>query len=192
MERRLKELFYTRFLNNFSRVHYDDPLRHFGHDSHCVSDQENGHAKSGFHFPEKIENLSLDSHIECRRRFVCDEQFWVAGQRHCDHHALSHSTRELVWVVAGTRLRFGDMNEPEHFNGFVECLPNANPLMQPDSLGYLFADSVDRVKGGHWFLEHHADLLTAYSTHSCRVERNQITSEPDDLALSYLSRWHGD
>src|SRR5260370_6303579 len=97
-----------------------------------------------------------------------------------------------MWVIAGARLRFGDVHQPEHFYGLIKCFPNANPLMQSDPLGYLFADGVDGVKGGHWFLKHHADLLAAYSAHFYLAERNQITSEPQYLAMSYLPRRHGD
>src|SRR6516225_10770109 len=46
----------------------------------------------------QFEDLGLDSDIERCGRFVCDENFRMAYQRHRDHDALTHSTGELMRI----------------------------------------------------------------------------------------------
>ena len=53
-----------------------------------------------FQLSEQIEDLGLNGHVKCGRRLVRNEQGWVAGQSHGDHHALLHTAAELVRVIA--------------------------------------------------------------------------------------------
>ena len=50
-----------------------------------------------------LEDLGLDRDVECRGRLVGDQHLGVVGDRHRDHHALAHATRELVRVLRRPR-----------------------------------------------------------------------------------------
>ena len=45
---------------------------------------------------EQRENLRLYGHIERGSRFVGDEQVWLVGQGHGNHHPLALTARKLV------------------------------------------------------------------------------------------------
>ena len=47
----------------------------------------------------QLEDLRLRRHVERGRRLVCDEELRAARERHRDHDALPHATRELVRVA---------------------------------------------------------------------------------------------
>ncbi len=66
---------------------------------------------------QQLEDLRLDGHVERGGRLVGDEQRRAAGERHRDHHPLSHATRELVRILGGALLRGGDAHLPEQFDG---------------------------------------------------------------------------
>ena len=72
---------------------------------------------------DHLHDLSLDRHVERRRRLVGDEHRRRVGDRHGDHPALPHASRELVRVLAVALLGIGDADEREQVDdpplGFV-------------------------------------------------------------------------
>jgi hypothetical protein len=64
-----------------------------------VRDQQDRHVQAALQRVEQFQDLSLDGHVERRRRLVRDQQRRIARERHGDHHALTHPTGQLVRVV---------------------------------------------------------------------------------------------
>ena len=65
-----------------------------------------------------------------------------------------------ILIIA--HLRIGNTDDVKHPYGFLLGFRLVEPLMQLDSLLYLQADLLERVKAGHRVLHNHSDLFAAY------------------------------
>ena len=128
--------------------------------THRVGVMERGVA-FGNERAQQVEDLRLDRHVERGRRLVRDQQLRLAGQRHRDHHALPHSTGELVRVVTRAPLRFRDADLLEQLDDAPFRLLPVEIEMRIDRLANLPPDGEHRVQRRHRVLEDHRDLLTA-------------------------------
>ena len=54
-------------------------------------DHENGRAGFLLELQHEFQDLRLDRHVECRRRFIGDQHLRVAGERDRDHHPVGAS-----------------------------------------------------------------------------------------------------
>ena len=61
-----------------------------------MGDQQVTHAQGLLQFPEQVQNLRLNGHIQGRGGFVANDQGGLDGQGTRDGNALSLSTRELM------------------------------------------------------------------------------------------------
>ena len=59
--------------------------------SHVVGNQDDPHPKLALDLVEQGQDLGLDRDVERRRGLVGDQQLWVAGEGHRDHHALAQT-----------------------------------------------------------------------------------------------------
>ena len=95
-------------------------------------------------------------------------------------------------IVAHPPLRRRHVDEAEHLDGPVHRLAPVEALVQPNDLGDLLADRVDRVQRGHRLLEDDGDFPAANPAHLVRAERDQIAPFPQDASLDNLARRHRD
>ncbi|MDT4861593.1 hypothetical protein FQZ97_962050 [compost metagenome] len=54
-----------------------------------MGDEEHRHALGLLQFREELQDLRLNRHVERGRRLIGDQQLWLVGKRHGDHHALA-------------------------------------------------------------------------------------------------------
>ncbi|MNI50796.1 hypothetical protein D3C73_1054850 [compost metagenome] len=78
--------------------HHHRAVGDLGDDTHVVGNEKHGHAAIGLQFPNEVEDLRLDGDVERCRRFVSNEQFRAAGERHRDHNALPHTAGKVVRI----------------------------------------------------------------------------------------------
>ena len=116
MSRVLEELPGRARLHEQSRVHDVHALAHAGDHAEVVHDEDEGGVLLGDQLPQKVEDLSLDRHVERSRRLVSDPRLRLAGEGHRDHRALAHPARE-VRVVADARLRARDADAVDQLGG---------------------------------------------------------------------------
>src|SRR5688572_10058194 len=75
MERVVEQLPHRRQFLQLAAVHHGDAITGFGDDGEIVRDEENGRrCPSRLDVEHQPENLRLNGYVECRRRFVGDEQ----------------------------------------------------------------------------------------------------------------------
>src|SRR5581483_2374754 len=148
-------------LHDLARVHHGDPVTHLGHDAEVVADQQHGHLESLLKLRQQLEDLGLDRDVEGCGRLVRDQQLRLAGQRHRDQHALTHSPRELVRVLVDALSRVRDPNEVEQLEGARSRLALAHPHVVPKDLADLCSDREQRVERRHRILEDDGKLLAA-------------------------------
>jgi hypothetical protein len=94
-----KELSRRRLLDNSSGVHHGDSVCRFGHDADVMCDQDDCRPQITLQVRDQVEYLSLHRNVQGSCGFVGDKHRRIAGQRHGDHHALSHAARQLVGVL---------------------------------------------------------------------------------------------
>ncbi len=80
-------------LGNAAGVENHDPIGHLGDHPQVMGDQHERHSGVSLQRPQQVEDLRLDRHVERRRRFVGNQQFRPAGNRHGNHDPLAHAAR---------------------------------------------------------------------------------------------------
>ena len=68
---------------------------------------------------ENVEDLRLNRHVEGRGRLVGDDDVGVVRDGDGDHHALTHTTGELVREAAETLLGLRDADQIEQLDATV-------------------------------------------------------------------------
>src|SRR3990172_13417624 len=63
-----------------------------------MSDKEIGDMILFLQLFQKVADLGLDGHIQCRNRLIRDNQFWLQRDGPCDPNPLSLSAAELMRV----------------------------------------------------------------------------------------------
>src|SRR5262245_64157440 len=154
-----------RLLYHAAGIHHENTLAGLGDDTQIVGYQDDGGAELLLQVQHEIQDLGLDRHVERRGRLVGNEHLRVAAQRHGDHHALPHTTGQLVRVFPKTLLRIGDFHQFEHLARPVVGRPPGQPEVPHYAFGDLGADIEHGVEAGHRFLKDHRDVVTAEVTH---------------------------
>ena len=116
----------TAIFDNASGVHDADMIRHLIDDTHVVRDDKDRHSCFLLQIGNQPQNLCLDGDIEGGGRFVGDEQFRFAGQCHGNHHALFHTTGQLVRKIVNALVRIGDPNVVEQLDSAFSRGPLAD------------------------------------------------------------------
>ena len=79
------------FFHDLTIAHHDDAITHPRDDAHVVGDEHNAGAGIAFQIIHQVEDLRLNRHIECSRRFVCEQQFRATQHGDGHHHTLAHA-----------------------------------------------------------------------------------------------------
>ena len=127
-------------------VHDRHPIGYLGHHPEVMGNPDHRQAVFGLQFTDQIHDLGLDGHIEGRGRFIGDQQFRLARQRHSNHGALAHTSREFVRVVVNPGLRRRYPNAVQEADGVAPCLGPGSTAMDAEALADLPTDAVDRVQ----------------------------------------------
>ncbi len=190
LARRCEDALHITDLDLAAVAHHDNAVGDLGDDAHVVSDEDHCHVHFVLQEADERQDLRLHRHIERRRRLIGNQQVGAARQCHRDHHALPHSTGELVRVAREHLSRLRDADELEHPQRFRNRCRAILALMQPDRLADLVADGEDRVERGHRLLEDHCDLGAADVAHRRTVGAGEV--EPRAVAAREINAARGD
>ena len=147
-----------------------------------MRDHDDGRLELVPHPVDEVQNLSLNGHVERRRRLVGDEEVGAQAQAHRDHRALAHPAGELVRVLLRAVFRPWDADPIEHVDRACERVLRGHVLMSLDRFCDLLAHLVQRMERRHWILEDHADLGTADAAELVGAELQQVLAAEQDLA----------
>ena len=140
------------------RIHHVDCVAEGRGEPEIVRDQEHAHLPLVDEPAEQIDDARLRRDIERRSRLVGDQDIRVDGDRHRDHHALTHSARELVRVAVEAARRNGNADVPEQIDRASARSVLGDVLVDADRLDDLVTDRVHRVQRGHRVLVDERDL----------------------------------
>src|SRR5215213_1121311 len=176
MLRRVKYISHARVLDYAARVHDGDPVGGFGDDPEVVRDEEDRQVEFLPEPPEQLEDLRLNGHIEGGRGLVGDQQFGVTGERHGDHHALAHASRELVRVILRAALAVRDLDPRHHLDRFGPGPPPGQLFVLHYRFGDLVSDGVYGIERSHRVLEDHRDLAPPKPPHLPFAQLQEVTA----------------
>ena len=87
------------FFHFIAAIHHNNTVSHLCHHGHVMGDKHHSGAGFAFQPVNKRKDFGLNGHIKRSGWFICNQQSWLAGQSHCDHHPLAHTARELMWKL---------------------------------------------------------------------------------------------
>ena len=108
-----KNIFYPRFFHNQAAVHNQHPVTQFSHHTKIMGDKNNAGAIFLVQLPELSQDLILNGHIQCRCRFIRNQQLRLVGKRHGDHDTLPHPAGKFMRKAVVTLLRLRDTHFSE-------------------------------------------------------------------------------
>ena len=85
-----------RHLDDLTKIHNRDTVRHVLDDREIMTDEEQRQAKFPLQILKQIHDLRLDGDVERRDRLVADDQVRLRRERPCDADALALSALEFV------------------------------------------------------------------------------------------------
>ncbi len=87
-----KDIENAPFFDDLSLVHDGDPIGQFSDNAEVVGDEDDPHIVLQLEPAHQLEDPLLDGHVKGRGGFVGDQDRWLTGHRHGDHHTLLLAT----------------------------------------------------------------------------------------------------
>ena len=176
-----------RHLDHLSAVHDGNVVRHLRDNAEVVGDEQDGRSMLALEVVHQLQDLRLNGDVQRGGRFVRDEQLRLTGQRHSDHHALTHAAGELVRILLGDDFRIRNLNVRQHLDHFLLGFFLAQSLMDDERLGNLAFDGEHRVQAGHRLLEDDGDRVAANLLHLGQGHLRQVFSVKHDAAAGNIA-----
>ena len=174
-------------LDDFTLIQHADLVCHIRDHAQIVRDDHHGHTKLALQLHDELQNLRLNGHIKCGRRFVGDQQHRVTYQSHGDHRALPQTAREFKRIGLYGSRRVGKPNQPQHLHHRIPSLCLAQRPVQRQGLFDLVAYRVQRGKGRHRLLENDRNTATPQRP-DLRIVRLQLGNVHDDARTIWIGK----
>ena len=104
----LEDFFDRAFLNLIAPEHDHNAVSHLRDNRHIVGDEHHCRAGLALKSVHQGKDFRLNGHVQCRGRFVRNQQPRFARQCHRDDHALPHPARQFVRILLETPFGFRD------------------------------------------------------------------------------------
>ena len=92
-----------------------------------MRDKDNGQVALFFQPVDQFQDLSLDRHVQRRRRLVADQDIRVRRQGDGDHDTLTHTAGKLEGILVVTHPGLGDTDFLHQFQRLVPGSPFIHP-----------------------------------------------------------------
>ena len=147
-----------------------------------MGNHENGHAQLFLQILHQFQNLRLDGHVQGGGGLVGNEDIRFAGQRHGDHHSLTHAAGKLVGILLQALFRFVDAHQRQQLRRPIPGLGAVAAGVQLNGLHQLIAHGVHRVQAGHGVLKDDGDPVAADFPHFAVRQAHQLLALEFDAA----------
>jgi len=179
---RLEQHLAFGLLDDAPLLHDANPMGDAPDQVEVVAYQQQGHAQACLQALEQLEDLQLDGDIERRGRLVGDQQLWLVGQRHGDHHALALPAGKLMGQGLEALAWLRDAYQLEQLERPRGSRAAGKALVQQQDFVDLLFDAVQRIERGHRFLKDHRDAIAANPLHGSFAQRQQVLPGMQDAA----------
>ena len=99
MLRVVKDFVNGAVFDNLTRVHDCHPIGNPGNNAEIVGDKDNGGINLRLDFLQHVNNLRLNSHIQRRGRFICEQNLRMVNNRNRNDNPLTLAARELMRII---------------------------------------------------------------------------------------------
>ena len=110
------DVFRRPALDDLARIHHVHAVRIAGNNAEIVGDDNHRNAQFTRQVLHQLQNLRLNCNVECRCRFIGNDEFRLAAQRHRDHDTLAHTAAEMVRILFQTPFSVRHTNQSEKLN----------------------------------------------------------------------------
>ena len=147
-------------------LHHRHPGAQRPHCPDVVADEQQRHAPPLADLCNQIEHLALGDGVECRGRFIGDQQVRISGQRHGNHGALALPARQLVRITLRMHRQQTDLGQQARQLDLRAVRPR-----KTHAFGNLLANGHQRIERRHRLLEYHPHAPAAQPRHGQFVGR---------------------
>ncbi|RMM84563.1 hypothetical protein ALQ75_05434 [Pseudomonas savastanoi pv. glycinea] len=182
MLRRFEQRLAIGLLDNLAGTHDADALRHAMNQIEIMTDQQQRHVQALLQLLEQQEDLALHGDVQRSGRFVGNQQFRLARQRHGNHHPLALASGQFVRVGFQAFFRLLNADHFQQFDNAFLRFTATDAAMQQQRLAYLSGHAVQRVQRGHRFLENHGNAVATQLAQGALVGTHQLLTPVGDAA----------
>ena len=169
-------------LRDSAGVHDDDVVGDLGDDAEVVGDHDDRRVELLLELQHQVQDLRLRRHVERGRGLVGDQEVGLVDQRHRDHHALPHPTRELVRIVVDSLVGAGDSDCLKQLERPLTSFGPRDVAVEQHGLVELLADRVHRVQRRHRILEDHRDVVASQVAQLAAAHLEEVVALEEGLA----------
>ena len=174
-------------LDDLTAVHNDHVVCHLIDNTQIMGDKDDCGTVIALQVVHQTQDLSLNGNVQSGGGLVRDQNLGTAGQSHCDHNTLAHTTGQLVGILTQNSFGVGDLNRSQHFQCLLLCFLLLHVLVDHEGLGKLTLDGEDGVQAGHRLLEDDGDLVATNLVHLLLGQLGQVAVFENDLALGDIA-----
>ena len=153
-----------------------------------MGNKENRGVHRFIQITDQIQNLSLNRHIQCGRRLICNQNLRLTRQSHGDHYTLTHTAGHLMRIFMGTNFRIRNTYSPHHMNSLFHGIFFIQSTVKPKRFRNLLTTFNDRIQRSHRFLKNHGYFIAPDILHLLLRNLHQVLSLIENFSLGNLSR----
>jgi hypothetical protein len=163
-------------LDDAAGVHHDHAVGELGHHAKVVGDEEDGDPALAAQVVDQGEDAVRRRRVERAGRLVGDQQLGLGTDDRRDQRPLRHASGQLVPALADPHLGVVDLHLADQLEHARLRLRPAHPLVQPQRLGDLPADRLQRVERPDGILEDEPHPAAAHAGEPRLVEPDQLVA----------------
>ena len=173
--------------HNAAAAHHGDIIRQIMHHAEVVRDENHGDSHIFHQIGEQVENLALDRDIECRDRFIRQQQSRARRYGAGNGDALTLAAGKLMRVLIHVlRAEPHALHELGHS---ILTTAAGERLALPQRLGQGGEDTEARVKRSIGVLEHHLEIQTA-AAHLARRQGCEVCAIQHNAPTRHRLKLH--
>ena len=117
----MKDFMGRTMLDDLACIHDRNAVSDACYDAEIMRDQNHARAIFFLQITDQINDLRLNRHIKCCRRFIGNEQLRLVGKCNCDHDPLTHASGQLMRILLHPLFRLRDADFSQQIDCFLLC-----------------------------------------------------------------------
>ena len=119
-------------------MHHQNIVGKAAHHTQIVTDQQNRQPQLFLQPLDQVEDGFLNGDIQCRGGLIGDQDLWIVGQRHGNHHPLALPATELMRIALQHFCAVGEFHLTQQLLAAFSGLCLAHALVEEQPFGNLF------------------------------------------------------
>ena len=133
-----------RILNDKTATHDDHPICDLRHQSHIMTNENQGTAEPVLDVVQRLHHLALGNHVQCAGWFISNDQPRIEHDCDSNADALLHPSGQLMCEHVGHAIRQADTIKRLGHGLICGGLVEHNTMIN-EAVEHLFADAQNRI-----------------------------------------------